>query len=58
MPLNPATLIIGKVIALFIVGLVQILVVLSPIAVGYLYFPGPARHARPDLSTLSFESEP
>ena len=32
--LNPTTLITGKVIALFAVGLVQMLVFLSPIAVG------------------------
>ncbi|MET4136743.1 ABC-type Na+ efflux pump permease subunit [Pseudarthrobacter sp. PvP090] len=40
--LNPTTLITGKVIALFMIGLVQILVILAPI-------PGL------DLSTISFE---
>lgn len=53
--LNPTTLIIGKVIALFMVGLVQILVFLTPIAVGYAFFRDKLAMPDLDLSTLSFE---
>ena len=45
--LNPTTLIIGKVIALFMVGLIQILVFLTPIVVGVPLFPRQTRHTRP-----------
>lgn len=53
--LNPTTLIIGKVIALFMVGLVQILVFLTPIAVGYAFFRDKLAIPDLDLSNLSFE---
>jgi ABC-2 type transport system permease protein len=53
--LNPTTLIIGKVIALFMVGLVQILVFLTPIVVGYLFFRDKLAIPDLDLSTITFE---
>jgi ABC-2 type transport system permease protein len=53
--LNPTTLIIGKIIALFMVGLVQILVFLTPIVVGYLFFREKLALPDFDLSNLSFE---
>jgi ABC-2 type transport system permease protein len=53
--LNPTTLIIGKVIALFMVGLVQILVFLTPIAAGYAFFRDKLAIPDLDLSNLSFE---
>ncbi|MEC5180946.1 ABC transporter permease [Arthrobacter sp. CG_A4] len=53
--LNPTTLIIGKVIALFMVGLVQILVFLTPIVVGYLFFREKLALPDVDLSNLTFE---
>jgi ABC-2 type transport system permease protein len=53
--LNPATLIVGKVIALFMVGLVQILVFLTPIVVGYLFFRDKLAIPDLDLSTITFE---
>jgi ABC-2 type transport system permease protein len=53
--LNPTTLIIGKVIALFMVGLVQILVFLTPIVVAYLFFRDKLAIPDLDLSTISFE---
>ncbi|MCB5280776.1 MULTISPECIES: ABC transporter permease [unclassified Arthrobacter] len=53
--LNPTTLIIGKVIALFMVGLVQILVFLTPIATGYLFFRDKLALPDLDLSSISFE---
>ncbi|GAA1789230.1 ABC transporter permease [Pseudarthrobacter sulfonivorans] len=53
--LNPTTLIIGKVAALFMVGLVQILVFLTPIVVGYLFFRDRLSIPDLDLSSISFE---
>jgi ABC-2 type transport system permease protein len=53
--LNPTTLIIGKVIALFMVGALQILVFLTPIATGYLFFRDKLALPDLDLSTISFE---
>jgi len=53
--LNPTTLIVGKVIALFMVGLVQILVFLTPILVGYLFFRDKLALPDLDLSTITFE---
>jgi len=53
--LNPTTLIVGKVIALFIVGLVQILVFLTPIVVGYVFFRDKLAIPDLDLSTITFD---
>src|SRR5665811_1892134 len=36
--LNPTTLIIGKVISLFMVGLMQMLIFALPVIIGYLFF--------------------
>jgi ABC-2 type transport system permease protein len=56
--LNPTTLITGKVISLFAVGLVQMLVFLTPIAAGYLFFRDSLALPDMDLSTLVFEPVP
>ncbi|MDJ0352441.1 ABC transporter permease [Pseudarthrobacter sp. PH31-O2] len=53
--LNPTTLIVGKVVALFMVGLLQIIVFLAPIAVGYLFFREKLALPDFDLSNLTFE---
>ncbi|SFU11268.1 ABC transporter permease [Arthrobacter sp. ov118] len=53
--LNPTTLIVGKVIALFMVGAVQILVFLTPIAAGYAFFRDKLAMPDLDLSILTFE---
>jgi ABC-2 type transport system permease protein len=53
--LNPTTLIIGKVIALFMVGLIQILVFLTPIVVGFLFFRDKLAIPDLDLSTITFD---
>jgi ABC-2 type transport system permease protein len=53
--LNPTTLIIGKVIALFMVGLIQILVFLTPIVVAFLFFRDKLAIPDLDLSTIAFE---
>lgn len=56
--LNPTTLITGKVISLFAVGLVQMLVFLTPIAAGYLFFRDSLALPDMDLSALVFEPVP
>ncbi|MFB9651928.1 ABC transporter permease [Pseudarthrobacter oxydans] len=56
--LNPTTLITGKIISLFAVGLVQMLVFLAPIAAGYLFFRDSLALPEMDLSSLVFEPGP
>jgi ABC-2 type transport system permease protein len=53
--LNPTTLIMGKIISLFAVGLVQMAVFLTPVAVGYVFFRDSLAMPDLDLSTLVFE---
>lgn len=53
--LNPTTLITGKVIALFMVGLIQILVFLTPIVMAFLFFRDKLAIPDLDLSMISFE---
>ena len=50
--LKPTTLIAGKVIALFAIGLVQMIVFLSPIMIGRLFFPEELSLAALDLPPL------
>ena len=52
--LKPTTLISGKVLALFAVGLVQIVVFASPIIIGYLFFRRQISIPDLDLSSLIF----
>jgi ABC-2 type transport system permease protein len=56
--LNPTTLITGKIISLFAVGLVQMLVFLAPIAAGYLFLRDSLALPDLDLSSLVFEPAP
>ncbi|MFC8523412.1 ABC transporter permease [Pseudarthrobacter sp. NPDC057230] len=56
--LNPTTLITGKIISLFAVGLVQILVFLAPVGLGYLFFRDRLALPEMDLSSLVFEPGP
>lgn len=56
--LNPTTLIIGKVIALFMVGVLQMIVFLTPVAAGYLFFRDKLALPDVDLSHLTFEPGP
>ncbi|HUX05469.1 MAG TPA: ABC transporter permease [Acidimicrobiales bacterium] len=51
---NPDTLINGKILSLFIVGLVQMLVFLSPIAIGYAFFRSSLSLPDVNLSQLVF----
>ena len=53
--LKPTTLIAGKVIALFAIGLVQMLVFISPLAVGALSFPKELNLSALDLPPLIFD---
>lgn len=56
--LNPTTLIIGKVISVFLVGLVQMLVFFVPVVAGYLFFRQSLNLPELDLSHLAFEPVP
>jgi ABC-2 type transport system permease protein len=52
--MNATTLVVGKVLSLFIVGLVQIVVFAIPVVVGYLFFRSNLNLPNFDLSTLVF----
>ncbi|MFF2347006.1 ABC transporter permease [Pseudarthrobacter sp. NPDC058119] len=56
--LNPTTLITGKIISLFAVGLVQILVFLAPVGLAYLFFRDSLALPDLNLSPLVFEPGP
>ena len=56
--LNPTTLVTGKIISLFAVGLLQMAVFLTPIAVGYFLFRDSVALPDVDLSSLVFEPVP
>ncbi len=53
--LNPTTLIIGKVISLFAVGLLQMFIFVLPIIIGYIFFRSKLSLPDLDLSHLSLE---
>ena len=53
--LNPTALITGKIISLFIVGLVQALVFLLPVLVGYVFFRSTLNLPNIDLSSFTFD---
>lgn len=54
--MNPTTLVVGKVISLFIIGLVQIALFVLPVAVGYVFFGDQLSFPTIDLSNLVFNS--
>jgi ABC-2 type transport system permease protein len=56
--LNPTTLIIGKVIALFMVGLVQIVMFALPVIIGYVFFRTNLNLPNYDLSHLTLAPGP
>ena len=56
--LNATTLIIGKVITLFLVGLVQILLFVTPVLVAYLFFRDQLVLPSLDLSNLQIQPGP
>jgi ABC-2 type transport system permease protein len=56
--LNPTTLIIGKVVALFMVGLVQMLTFALPVIIGYVFFRANLSLPDVDLSHLTLQPGP
>ncbi|MEP7194646.1 MAG: ABC transporter permease [Actinomycetota bacterium] len=56
--LNPTTLIIGKMVALFLVGLVQMLTFAVPVIIGYLFFRADLNLPDVDLSHLTLQPGP
>lgn len=56
--MNPTTLIVGKVISLFLVGLVQMLTFAVPVVVGYVFFRSNLNLPDVDLSHLVLEPQP
>jgi len=56
--LDPTTLVVGKVIALFIVGTVQMLVFALPVIIGYVFFRTAVALPNFDLSTLLLNPGP
>ena len=56
--LNPNTLILGKIISLFVIGIVQILVFVSPVILGYTFFRKDLRLPNIDLTALNFHVAP
>ncbi len=55
---KPNTLIIGKILSLFTIGMVQILVFAFPVAIGYVFFRTDLRLPNFDLSSLNFHPLP
>ena len=53
---NPTTLVLGKILAVFAVGAVQILVLLAPVGIGYVFFRD--RLNIPDLDLSSLRLDP
>lgn len=56
--LDPTTLVVGKVVSLFIVGIVQILVFALPVIIGYLFFRSALTLPTFDLSTVVLNPVP
>ena len=56
--LNPNTLILGKIVSLFVIGVVQITVFASPEIIGYSFFRKDLRLPNIDLSSLNFHAVP
>ncbi len=56
--IRATTLLVGKVISLFIIGFVQMLVFVIPIVVGYAFFRDRLNIPEVDLSALEFEARP
>lgn len=56
--LNPTTLVVGKVISLFLVGAVQALVFATPMVLGYIFFRDQLAMPDFDLSNLQFQFLP
>lgn len=55
--INPTSLLVGKVISLFMIGFIQMVVFALPVVVGYLFFREQLSIPSLDLSGLVFEPE-
>lgn len=53
--LNPTTLIVGKVVSLFIIGIVQMVVFALPVVIGYLFFRSSLNLPSFDLANLHLD---
>jgi ABC-2 type transport system permease protein len=56
--MDPTTMVFGKVISLFIVGVIQMVAITLPVIIGYLFFREELSLPYVDLSHLSFEPGP
>lgn len=56
--LDPTTLVVGKVISLFVVGMVQMLVFALPVIIGYLFFRDALNLPNLDLSHMVLHARP
>lgn len=56
--LNPTTLVVGKVISLFLVGAVQAVVFAAPMVIGYVFFHDQLSMPNFDLTHLQFQFWP
>ncbi|PYI67875.1 sodium transporter [Arthrobacter livingstonensis] len=56
--LNPTTLVVGKVISLFLVGALQAVVFAAPMVIGYVFFHDQLAMPNFDLSNLQFQFWP
>jgi len=56
--LNPTTLVVGKIVALFIIGIVQMAIFTLPILVSYAFFRDELRIPNVDLAVLNFSFLP
>jgi ABC-2 type transport system permease protein len=55
--INPTSLILGKVLSLFIVGIVQMLMFALPVVLGYIFFRNQLNIPNLNLSTLMFNPQ-
>jgi ABC-2 type transport system permease protein len=56
--MDPTTMVSGKIVALFIVGIVQMVVIAVPVLIGYVFFREELSLPYIDLSQLSLEPQP
>ncbi|MEO7124398.1 MAG: ABC transporter permease [Lacisediminihabitans sp.] len=54
---NPTTLIVGKIVSLFVIAVVQVLVFALPVIVGYLFFRDSLALPGFDISSLIFDPQ-
>ena len=54
---DPTTLIVGKIVSLFVIGVVQVLVFVLPVILGYVFFRESLALPGFDLSTLTFDPQ-